>query len=197
MDELETTSMLVEGDKHCPAEDIPDRSDLICAYLWYDGYLATQKPTEFVPISEPFYTMGRPERESVPRGTCYCISTGGIPILCDALFEFLKRLGAEGETGVLTYRGFSKKAYDTIQQGFRRFLPAPIYPAEGSLKLSAELPVPLPPVFGLRSTFQVKLPVPGTATECHIGLSLDSVYRLKESMRRVLVVPLYRVAKAA
>jgi hypothetical protein len=192
MKELETTSVIGNIENCCSVADLPDRSDLICAYLWYDGYLAKANPTEFVPITEPLYTLGRPVRDEVPKGTCYCLSTGGIPILSDALYGFLKRLGAEGETGVITYRGSNKQAYDTVQQGYRRFLPTPIYNAEGSLKLSAVVPAALPQVFGLCSTFQVAIPVPGTEMQYHLGLSLDSLLQLKESMRRVLVIPLYR-----
>lgn len=193
MGQEDRTTVRVRGTSECTAADILDDSKLIGAYLWYDGYLAARNMAELVPITKPLYTIGRPQRDDVPGGTCYCVSTGGIPILSDSLFSFLSSLGAKGETATLTYRGFNKKAYNTVQAGFRRFLPSPTYIGQGCVEFFAEFPLPLPPVFGIRTTFQVKLPAPGSATEFHIGLSLDSLQQLKQSMPRVLVRPLYRV----
>src|SRR5687768_7041443 len=84
--------VIVRNGRHCAAGNIPDDPKIVGAYLWYDGDLATDDPTRFVPITDPFYTIGRPEREAVPGGTCECINAGGIPIVSDRVFEFLQDL---------------------------------------------------------------------------------------------------------
>ena len=50
---------------------------------------------------------------------------GGIPVVSERLLSTLKKLGTQGETADVIYRGHNKAAYDTVQKGFKRFLVEP------------------------------------------------------------------------
>ena len=99
--------------------------------LWPDGYLSLpdcHPHRSFVPIGEPFYSNGRPEMSGEHcAGKPHVIQGGGITIVSDGLLETLRKLGAQGETAEVVYRGFNKAAYDTPQPGYKRFLVQPEY----------------------------------------------------------------------
>lgn len=183
-----------EGD-HCEARNVEDHPLLVAAYLWYDGSISVEKPAEFVPITEPFYTQGRPEREAVPGGTRDCIDVGGIPIVSQRLYHWLCILGAQGRTAELIYRGHNKQAYDTAQEGYCRFLPTPIYSGSNKERLLVDLPRALPAVFAIHADRHVKAPEPGIRTEYHIGLSLPALNKLQKVMPTIGVAPLLRVSR--
>jgi hypothetical protein len=110
--------------------DVPPE-DCVGALLEADGSVALPDPDLYrrvVPLSEPLYTSGRPEAGGEhSRHKPHLLQAGGIPIVSDELLATLRRLGAEGETATVVYRGFNKAAYDNVQPGFRRFLPRPEY----------------------------------------------------------------------
>ncbi len=176
--------------EHCDARDCLEREGALAAHLWYDGYLKLKHQAALVPISEPFYTLGRPEQELVPGGTSYCMSAGRIPIISDNVYRTLKSLGAVGQTANLIYRGFSNKAYDTIQEGYRRFLPSPVFEWHSENDEALRLDEPVPTVFAIKQTRTVVLPEPGIDTQYHIGLSHGAVEAMAKSLPRLLVVPL-------
>ena len=175
---------------HCDVKQCLEREDVISAYLGYDGYLKLKDQIALIPISEPFYTLGRPERELVPGGTAYCMSAGRIPVISDAVYRTLESVGAVGQTAELIYRGFNKKAYDTVQEGYRRFLPSPVFEWHSENDESLKLTEPVPSVFAIKQTKNVVLPEPGIDTRFHIGLSRDSLELVARSIPRLLVVPL-------
>ena len=179
----------VESGAHCAALDFAESERSVGCFLWHDGYLSLANPANLIPIDEPFYTLGRPEREAVPGGTSFCISAGKIPVLKEKLLCFLTDHGANGITADLIYRGSNKKMYDTVQPGYKRFLPFPEYEATGS-KPSAQLPLVLPPVFALKTTFEVVISTPRVVTQFHIGLNLETLQELKQKLPRVLIAPL-------
>jgi len=162
----------------------------VAAFLWCDGYLNLQNRAALIPISEPFYTLGRPEKEDVPGGTAYCISAGRIPVIKDVVFRALESLGAAGQSANLIYRGFNKKAFDTVQDGYRRFLPSPVFEWHMENDESFKLTEPIPNVFAIKQTKSVLRPEPEIRTEYHIGLSRESVVEVAKSIPRLLVVPL-------
>lgn len=178
------------ADAHCDARHCLERNGVIAAHLWYDGYLKLEHQTALIPISQPFYTLGRPERELVPGGTSYCMSAGRIPVISDAVFRALESLGAIGQTANLIYRGFNKKTYDTVQEGYRRFLPSPVYDWHSEKEDSLHLPEPFPSVFAIKQTRKVVLPEPRIDTQYHIGLSRESVAAVARVIPRLLLVPL-------
>ena len=107
-------------------DEIPDE----CAggFLSVDGYVSFPPGIDsyhIVPMGEPLYTNSRPDGDADhSRHQPQVLSGGGgIPILSNRLISALKQLGVEGEIAILVYRGFNKKAYDTRQPGFKRYLP--------------------------------------------------------------------------
>lgn len=97
-----------------------------------DGHVSVADATlnwRIVPLSEPLFTSGRPEADSEhSRFRPHVLNhAGGIPIISDELLATLRQLGVAGETAPIIYRGFSKKAYDTVQPGYKRFLVQPEY----------------------------------------------------------------------
>src|SRR5262249_1584354 len=105
--------------------------DCVGALLQPDGHVALRDSSLYwrvVPLSEPFHTIGRPEADSeTSPSRPHLLRAGGVPVVSDELFAALWQLGAEGETAPVIYRGSNKAAYDTVQPGFRRFLPRPEY----------------------------------------------------------------------
>ena len=176
--------------EHCDAKHCLEREDVIATYLWYDGYLKLEDQVALTPISEPFYTLGRPERELFPGGTPYCMSAGRIPVISDAVYRTLEFVGAVGQSAELIYRGFNRKAYDTVQEGYRRFLPSPVFEWHSEYDESLYVDEPVPSVFAIKQTKKVVLPEPGIDTQYHIGLSSDSLESVARAIPRLLVIPL-------
>ena len=181
--------------KHCEAKQCLEREGVIAVYLWYDGYLKLKDQIALIPISVPCYTLGRPERELVPGGTAYCISAGRIPVISDAVYRTLESVGAVGQAAELIYRGFNRKAYDTVQKGYRRFLPSPVLEWHSENDESLHVNEPVPSVFAIKQTKKVVLPQPGIDTQYHIGLSRESLMSVARAIPRLLVIPLIAAPK--
>jgi hypothetical protein len=179
--------------------------DCAGALLAADGHVALRDANLYrrvVPLPEPLYTIGRPEADSEhSRYKPHVLRAGGIPIVSDELLLILRELGADGETGKITYRGSNKAAYDMVQQGFCRFLPQPTYdmPCSGGIEF---LPEAVPDDFGICSMLRspAALPeqvpvVPGNLAEerwYDIALALGRCVALRQGRRRVLLVPVFR-----
>lgn len=122
------------------------------AILVVNGHVSISdrdKLRKIVPLSEPLYINGRPDAdEEHSRVKPHLIYAGGIPIVSDQLFATLRDLGAVGQTAQIIYRGFSKKSFDRVQPGFRRFLIEPQYdmPFDNSFDF---LPKDVPTDFGI------------------------------------------------
>jgi hypothetical protein len=179
--------------------------DCAGALLVADGHVALPNSDFYwrvVPLSEPLYTIGRPEADSEhSRYKPHVLHAGGIPIVSDELFATLRQLGAEGETGKITYRGFNKAAYDTVQPGFQRFLVRPEYemPNGGGIEF---LPESIPEDFAvcgmLRSRKGLPERVPGSPRNLaedrwyDIALTVTLCGELRRLRRRVLLDPIFR-----
>jgi hypothetical protein len=188
-------------------EDPP--ADLAGALLVPDGHVALRDSALYwrvVPSTEPLYTLGRPEADSEhSRYKPHLLHAGGIPIVSDELFAALRPLGAEGETGKVIYRGFKKAAHDTVQQGYRRFLPRPEYemPYCGGFEF---FPEAAPIDFGVCAMlrFRKGLPdrVPGISRNLaedrwyEIAVALSACQELRESRRRIPLTPIFRLGGA-
>jgi hypothetical protein len=179
--------------------------DCAGALLAADGHVALRNSDLYwrvVPLGEPLYTLGRPKADSEhSRYKPHVLHAGGIRIVSDELLATLRRLGAEGETGTIVYRGFNKAAYDTVQPGFKRFLVRPEYemPYGGGIEF---LPEAVPEHFGvcgmLRSRKGLPDRVPGIQRNLgedrwyDIALALNLCSELRRLRRSVLLTPIFR-----
>ena len=99
-----------------------------------------------------------------------------------------------------TTRGFNKQAYDTVQPGFKRFLPQPEYqmPYTGGIEF---LPTEAPGEFGVCSMLRIRKGLPETIPGIQrnlaedrwydIALALDPCQELRRLRRRVLLTPMF------
>jgi hypothetical protein len=180
-------------------------ADCAGALLASDGYVALPDATlnwRIVPLSEPLYTIGRPEADSEhSRFKPHVLShKGGVQVVSDELLATLRNLGAEGQTAPIIYRGFNKKAYDTVQPGFRRFLPQPEYQMRytGGIEF---LPTGVPREFGICSMLRIPKGLPETIPGIQrnlaedrwydIALALDACQELRRLRRSVLLTPMF------
>ncbi len=184
-------------------DDPPE--DCSGALLAADGHVALRNSDMYwqvMPLTESLYTLGRPEADS--EHPCYkphLLHAGGIPIVSDELLAALKQLGAEGETGQVIYRGFNKVAYDTVQQGFRRFLPRPEYemPYSGGFEF---LPDVVAGESGVCAMLRFRKGLPDRVPGISRNLAEDRWYdiavapgpceKLRRSRRRILITPIFR-----
>src|SRR5262249_52980077 len=105
------------------------------------------------------------------------------------------------ETAPVIYRGSNKAAYDTVQPGFRRFLPRPEYemPYSGGFEF---LPESVPGDFGVCALLRRRGGLPGQVPGIprnlgadrwyDIAVSLELCRELRGSRRRVLLKPIFR-----
>jgi hypothetical protein len=184
-------------------DDPPE--DCAGALLAADGHFALRDSAlywQVVPLSDPLYTLGRPEADSEhSRYKPHLLHAGGIPVVSDELFAALRQLGAEGETAKVIYRGFNKAAYDTVQQGFRRFLPRPEYemPYSGGFEF---IPEGAPGDFGVCGMLRFRNGLPERVPGIPRNLAEDRWYdiavargpceELRRSRRRLLLTPIFR-----
>jgi hypothetical protein len=184
-------------------DDPPE--DCVGALLAADGGVTLRDSAlywQVVPLTEPLYTFGRPEADCEhSRYKPHLLHAGGIPIVSDQLFAALRQLGAEGETGEVIYRGSNKTAYDTVQQGFRRFLPRPEYamPYSGGFEF---LPEAVPGDFGVCAMLRFRKGLPDRVPGIPRNLAEDRWYEiaaaasrcaeLRKLRKRPLLTPLFR-----
>jgi hypothetical protein len=182
--------------------------DCVGGLLGSDGGVALPDATlnwRIVPLSEPLYTIGRPEADSEhSRFKPHVLGhEGGIPIVSDEFLGTLRKLGATGDTGTIIYRGINKAAYDTVQAGFKRFLIRPEYemPYAGGLEF---LPEEVPEDFGICCMRRVhkggprEIRIPGIkrniAEDTWYDIALSAVLcgEILRLRRKVILDPLFR-----
>jgi hypothetical protein len=182
---------------------LPD--DIAGAVLAPDGHVAVSDPTlrwRVVPLTDPLHISGRPEADGGRAGAKPdLVRAGGVPIVSDGLLAALRRLGADGETGQVLYRGANKAARDTVQPGYQRFLPRPWYelPYRGGIEFLSE---GIPDDFGVCGVlrFPQGLPerLPGISRDLSedrwydIALTPDRSAELLRSRERAVLRPLFR-----
>jgi hypothetical protein len=180
--------------------------DCAGALLAPDGHVSLRDASLYwrvVPLTEPLYTRGRPESDGEhSRHKPHVLHAGGIPIVSDELLAALRQLGAEGETGEVTYRGFNKAASDTVQAGFRRFLPRPEYAMRytGGFEF---LPEGVPGDFRVCAMLRSRTASPGQGPDIpphlaedrwyEIALALGPGQALRRSRSRILLTPIFRI----
>lgn len=179
--------------------------DCAGAILAADGGVALADATlnwRIVPLSDPLFTIGRPETDGGnSRFKPQVLShKGGVQVLSDELIATLWKMGAKGQTAPIIYRGFNKKAYDTIQPGFKRFLPQPEYqmPYSGGIEF---LPTSVPSEFGVCSMLRIRKGLPETIPGIQrnladdrwydIALALEQSLELRRQRKRVLLKPIF------
>jgi hypothetical protein len=165
-------------------------NDCVGSLLAADGGVRLRDARDYnrvIPLAEPLYTCGRPEGDAEPRrNRPHVLFGGGIPIVSDELLATLRRLGAKGEVAQITYRGHSKKAYDTVQEGFKRFLVQPTFdmPYEGAFDF---LPQGVAEQFGICTMFRTQ----GERAWYEITLDRDKTDELRRLRRTVLLAPVF------
>jgi hypothetical protein len=170
-------------------DDSPE--DCVGGLVQPDGYVSLADPRLYrriIPLEETFTINGRPDADAEhARYKPHLIGAGGIPIVSNEFLATLRKLGAQGETAPIIYRGFKKSSHDTIQPGFERFLVRPEYemPHRDDIEV---LPKSVAEDFGICSMRRAR----GEDSWYDIALSRRTCIELRRLRRSVLLTPIFR-----
>ncbi len=169
-------------------DHIPD--DCVGATIWPDGYTSLadfKSPRRFVPFDEPLIIGKRPaaDVEHGPASLPHVLSSGGIPILSERLLGTLLDLGAEGKTADVIFRGPIKGRPDTIQPGYKRFLPS------REFDLGDRQPIDLLPA-GSAENFGICAIRRSNDEELIIALDRSATEKLRQRRKTVMLNPMFQ-----
>jgi hypothetical protein len=181
-------------------DDFWERIPADCAggFLRVDGYVSFPQGIthwKLVPLSEPLYTDGRPDSDvDHSRHQPHVLSSGGgIPILSNRLIRDLEQLGVVGEAARIIYRGCNKKAYDTPQPGFKRYLPNARFEMIDDVGMDF-LPENVPDDFPISGVLRHHANSWRDQSErwYEIALPLEKCLELREMIPGILFSPIFR-----
>ena len=196
----------IRVNRYCLKPMFPDEfwdrlpSDCVGGLLGCDGFVSVGDHTlrdRIVPLDQPLYISGRPESDSdQSRERPLTIGNpGGIPILSDRFIAELQKMGIQGETAPIIYRGHNKKSYDRVQPGYKRFLISPQFemPDDGDFDfLPAAALTGFDCAAMLRTMAGYLIAIRGDARSYDIAFSVERCQELRCDFPGILLSPIFR-----